>query len=261
MITTKFVGRLGNLVFEIFNIYKYARDNQINFNDIIFNKNYIGSGCNPNFYKKISSFFRVENYIEFNREFFENIYDRFIDETEYIRLVTKIPQIQYKDVISKNIIYDNVFFVNVPPSARIETHEDLLLFKQLFYNPKLIQTNKTIYNNIDKYIALHIRRTDYAEYKNGKYLLSKDQIINIINNYLNRGETKFIIFSDDIDWCRNNILNTNNIDIIFHQPNIKSYNDMILMSLCKEIFANNGHSSFSKCAKILHQIHIDAGNH
>ena len=58
------------------------------------------------------------------------------------------------------------------------------------------------------------------------------------------------MFSDDIDWCKKSI-NASGLDVVFNEPDVKSYNDMVMMSLCKKIYRNGGHSTFSYVAELL----------
>jgi hypothetical protein len=86
-------------------------------------------------------------------------------------------------------------------------------------------------------ISLHIRRTDYVT-SNGYHPVQSidyyNKALEIIGDY-----DQLLIFSDDINWCKEN-LNYKNMVFIENQTNIE---DMWLMSLCKHnIIAN---SSFS----------------
>jgi hypothetical protein len=86
-------------------------------------------------------------------------------------------------------------------------------------------------------ISLHIRRTDYVT-SNGYHPVQSidyyNKALEIIGDY-----DQLLIFSDDINWCKEN-LNYKNMVFIENQTNIE---DMWLMSLCNHnIIAN---SSFS----------------
>ena len=253
MITTKLTGRLGNLILEIFNLFKYAQTKDISFSDIFLNKDYNATACGHGKYNDLK-FFKTDNYIERNKEFFSNIIDVFIDQNLYNARINTLKQIDFIEAYNSNAISDNVYLINNPCNSTYinkNKFESLKLFRTLFKNDRLIEKNSRIYNDINERIAIHIRRTDYADWNNGKCLLSKEKINETINQYIDNGHKKFIVFSDDIEWCKKNV--NNNYDIVFHNPQEYDYNDMILMSLCKDIFANGGHSSFSKCANLLRQ--------
>lgn len=86
--------------------------------------------------------------------------------------------------------------------------------------------------------SIHVRRGDYI--KNSKHHFVQD------TSYFNKGienldskTDKFIIFSDDIDWCKQNFIG----EKFYFVENEKDYNEMYLMSLCKNNITSN--SSFS----------------
>lgn len=86
--------------------------------------------------------------------------------------------------------------------------------------------------------SIHVRRGDYVHLQNHHPTLSIDYYIESIKII---GESKhFLIFSDDIEWCKNNF------DFIPNKTFVTEnldYQDLYLMSMCKNnIIAN---SSFS----------------
>lgn len=112
---------------------------------------------------------------------------------------------------------------------------------------KLSERVEQIENNIlaTNSISLHIRRGDYLNPKMSKifeicghdyYSKAIDKILEIEKN------PTFFIFSDDIEWAKNNL--KINYPIVFvSSQNIKDYEELFLMSSCKHnIIAN---SSFS----------------
>ena len=56
----------------------------------------------------------------------------------------------------------------------------------------------------------------------------------VVNKYRN---CNILIFSDDIDWCRDNFSCYRNV----YFPHGKAYEDMILMSLCDNVIVNEKH--------------------
>jgi hypothetical protein len=91
-------------------------------------------------------------------------------------------------------------------------------------------------------VSLHVRRGDYVlDAKTNKYhgvcdLTYYQDAIKYINEKIE--SPSFFVFSDDIEWLKNN-LKIN--DIIFvSNPEVKEYEDLILMSKCKNhIIANS----------------------
>lgn len=93
-------------------------------------------------------------------------------------------------------------------------------------------------------VSVHIRRTDilnpknpYREICDKKYF---DKSMEIMKGKIDN--PTFFIFSDDIEWCKENIKNNGNT-IFVSNDETKDYEELILMSKCKHnIIAN---SSFS----------------
>jgi hypothetical protein len=80
-------------------------------------------------------------------------------------------------------------------------------FCKLFSVNHLIHRLNTKYGNMIKNAcAVHVRRTDFANFHNGRFLRTSNQIINLIDTYYHiHNVNTFIIFSDDINWCKTNI--------------------------------------------------------
>lgn len=96
-------------------------------------------------------------------------------------------------------------------------------------------------------VSLHVRRGDYANNPNTTAthgLCSLDYYRNAVRRISEQvSQPHFFVFSDDIDWVKDNL----NVDFpcqyVSHNQGIESYNDMRLMSMCQHhIIAN---SSFS----------------
>jgi hypothetical protein len=93
-------------------------------------------------------------------------------------------------------------------------------------------------------VSLHIRRGDYVDDVKNKYLLTFGlEYYNEAVSYIKQTvvDPVFYIFSDDIDWAKNNLKIGEAIFV--SSPDIKDYEELVLMSKCKHnIIAN---SSFS----------------
>lgn len=93
-------------------------------------------------------------------------------------------------------------------------------------------------------ISMHIRRGDYL---NSTYIpLAETKYYENALAFILEKETNhnvnIFIFSDDVDWCKNNMsfLNSYKCVYISHNVGNESYRDMQLMSLCKHnIIANS----------------------
>lgn len=92
-------------------------------------------------------------------------------------------------------------------------------------------------------VSIHIRRGDYL---NQGYLAVQElDYYRKAMNYIQERENEitYYIFSDDLQWCKENFDNEYNLYYVDVNSHGKAYNDMRLMSLCKHnIIAN---SSFS----------------
>lgn len=125
---------------------------------------------------------------------------------------------------------------------------DELVFRN-FDEPNNIDLMNKIRNSNS--VSIHVRRTDYVSVKENKefYLcLSETQYYkNAINMILNSiKEPFFVVFSDDIEWCRNEF---HHINPLFVDWNKEGWKDMKLMSACKTNIVAN--SSFSWWAAYL----------
>lgn len=123
-----------------------------------------------------------------------------------------------------------------------------ILFKELVLKNPLDQKAEEILKNINETnsISLHIRRGDYINDKKTKDahytfgLEYYEKAIDIIKQKIS--DPTFFIFSDDIEWVKQN-LKINFPTIFVSDLNIKDYEELIVMSKCKNnIIAN---SSFS----------------
>ena len=109
------------------------------------------------------------------------------------------------------------------------------LILDLFKNQDIIKEIKHKYPHInDKSVSLHVRRGDYVQLSDAHPLQTKeyyDKALNLIPGYEN-----VFIFSDDIEWCKNN-LNYDNCTFVENNPD---YFDLLAMSLCNHnIIANS----------------------
>jgi len=115
-----------------------------------------------------------------------------------------------------------------------------LIFPE-FTNPKSLALCQEMAEQ--ETVAVHIRRGDYLKHKalGGICdLLYYQNAIKALDALVNK--PLFIVFSDDITWCRENI-NVDNVRFVDWNSGEQSFQDMHLMSLCKHNIIVN--SSFS----------------
>lgn len=89
-----------------------------------------------------------------------------------------------------------------------------------------------------KKTSIHVRRGDYIKNNKHHYLQDFSYYQKAID-YLDSETDKFIIFSDDMKWCKENFIG----EKYFFVENEKDYFELYLMSLCSNNIISN--SSFS----------------
>lgn len=126
--------------------------------------------------------------------------------------------------------------------------------KEIFCITNLLPRNLTILENIknSNSISIHIRRGDYVNnYMHGN-IANKEYFENAINFINSKLESPtFFVFSDDINWCKEN-LDFQGKQVIYISGNSNNVEqDIILMSQCKHNIISN--SSFSWWAQELNE--------
>lgn len=94
------------------------------------------------------------------------------------------------------------------------------------------------YGDFSDYVSIHVRRGDYLGKSDYHHNLKLEYYKKAISNFPT--DQKYLIFSDDLEWCKNNFKFLKNVEFSTTQ---EDWEDMILMSSCRDnIIAN---SSFS----------------
>lgn len=102
------------------------------------------------------------------------------------------------------------------------------------------------YQDVRPYCSVHVRRTDYVTYNTNFPPVTLDYIHKAMNEQASRGNERFLVFSDDIEWCKKNIVG--DYEIKFSEGK-GEFEDMAFMASCgNHIIAN---SSFSWWAAYL----------
>jgi hypothetical protein len=90
------------------------------------------------------------------------------------------------------------------------------------------------------YCSIHIRRGDYLKHPDNFPTVTMEYIRKAMYEVASRGTDKFMVFSDDMEWCKENI--NGDYEIKFSNEQ-NEYDDLCAMASCKDnIIAN---SSFS----------------
>jgi hypothetical protein len=115
------------------------------------------------------------------------------------------------------------------------------------WNESHYQTAKKLYKQFHipgkQTVAVHVRRGDYLLPQHDHFCkLDNDYYGQALQYFFNNvDQYQFVVFSNDIDWCKSNLIEENDI-VHFVEPN-EDYVDLILMSLCNHIITAN--SSYS----------------
>ena len=217
-------GRLGNILFSIATVFYYCKKHNIDYSNICFNADSLS--------------IHTHKYLD---NILINVKKYFVDKDKWLELTkNNIDGVysKYKDIKHLNISFTDWSWLDFSEEKFIA---------ELFYNEKVfhdvINNIPTHYLDYKDRIAVHVRRTDFKEFNKGSCLLSKDEILNTINN----NDNKYFIFTDDIDWCKDNFKKDNCIVIDNY---LTDWESMILMSYCKDIVYNRG-STYSYFSLII----------
>ena len=208
-------GRLGNQLFQysmLFGLQNYLKKNNTNIDILTTNIN-----------AEIYKYFKISNKIQYNsKPFVRYLEKKFTFNQEILNF-------DYKNL--------NIDFEGYYQTDKYWLHCEKELITHLNFKNCIQEkfTNKSYSNTC----SIHIRRGDYLnlpEYHTNLDLKYYNEAIKIIEN---KNINDFLIFSDDIDWCKNNFIGKK---FKFSEKN-NSGEDLFLMSKCQyHIIAN---SSFS----------------
>jgi len=169
------------------------------------------------------------------------------------------PNIQ-KYILKESIIDSDVFSIDSNVNWDIQGwfhlyhywHEyrsdllDIFKFKQEIYDQAKL--NLDTIRNQEQYpiVSLHVRRGDYLQV--ASLNLTLDYYSEAISIFLEKFPYfKLLVFSDDIDWCKEYIVGEN----VFYSERNSNYVDMCMMTMCDHnIIAN---STFSWWGAYLNQ--------
>ena len=185
MIYIQPVGGLGNMFFHIASIYSLAKDNNTEL--ILLNME-----------EKIQHLKNDKRIDLKHASEYKFIFDRF---NEYVGTKTKINYpFSYKDLV----FVDNHEYVGYFQSENYFKHRRGEI-KELFKPTEYIDSELGKYSHLFGNISLHVRRNDYVKLYSNVHV---PQPIDYYNNALTLLPTdlKVIIFSDDLEWCKNNFI-------------------------------------------------------
>jgi hypothetical protein len=245
-------GGLGNQMFQYAfctALNKRGNKARLSFSCYFYNNHHNGFDLARAFKIKLSPYLQAINFFLSNAGF---LYKNKLAAGVFRRAVNYYEKKQnlYKE--KKEFIFDSkvfsqqqVYFIGTWQSELYFKNITEQVKKEFVFNPPqdVINTNwiKEIKNC--NAVSIHIRRGDYLNSQwNKRHYIIKDlsyysNAITIINEQVT--DPHFFIFSDDINWVKNN-LSLSNCTYIDNNKGNNSFIDMYLMSLCRHnIIANS----------------------
>lgn len=213
--STLFMGGLGNMLFQTAMLYSYSKKFNYNF---LLNYSHVGTLHNPPVNYK-NNIFRNFNFIN-NSGIEWSLYE---EPLEYKPCkYNELTDFNVKNLLFKGFFQSYKYF-NLDEKeiqAIFSPTSDILDYINNKYNPQ-------------NYISLHVRRGDYTKLSEHHHNLDLKYYKNAID-YFNGN--KFLIFSDDINWCKKHFKGE---EFTFVE-NEEDYIDLYIMSQCKHnIIANS----------------------
>lgn len=174
---------------------------------------------------------------------------------------------QFQTLKSEKFSFNEEFFENCPDDCNIDDYfqtekyfknvEDLIRSDYEFKDDYLNPCKEFISQFNGKVVSLHVRRTDYVNLQNYHLPCSLKYYERALEEFSE--ETPVLIFSDDIEWCKQQEIfsgdrfyfseNTEQYSHVHkdadgqHRKSLVPYTDLCLMSLCSDAIIAN--SSFS----------------
>jgi hypothetical protein len=128
----------------------------------------------------------------------------------------------------------NVFLKGYFQSEKYFSHHREKIIEK-FNIKECIENIYDKYGNYSDYTSIHVRRKDFLKFSDYHNVLPIQYYKAVISKFDKK--EKYLIFSDDIEWCKNNFTFLNNIEF---SPCSTDYEDLLLMSTCKNnIIANS----------------------
>jgi hypothetical protein len=204
IVTFKIEGRLGNQMFELSTALKTA----------------LSDGSVINYYDPKSPYSPYQMTIQFI-----NLIK--FDEIKEMEITT--PGFEYQPIIkTTNRIFLNTYFQNVDYFKDIRDHLINLFRASLMTISYLRIKYPQVFDTTIRKIMIHYRRTDYLHVTGFFPNLSITSYYDKCFNQIKINDNDYImIFSDDINWCRQNVLiNRNNVHYMDQED---TYTQHVLM--------------------------------
>jgi len=204
MVEPTLIGRLGNFMFEVATAYAYSLRHGMEYN---VNQN---EDCN----NYINRFFpKIET---------KKVLINFDKWKEPTHAYTEIPK------------FENVKILEYFQSEKY--------FKD--YRKEVMELFDIPYSLKKGYTSIHVRRGDYLIYFNSFPPVDERYLSNAMRLMARNGFKKFLVFSDDIKWCKDNLNPAKYPEYEFEYSEGKNeYEDLMIGSWCEHNIISN--STFS----------------
>ena len=163
--------------------------------------------------------------------------------TDYDKQLDRLKSRSYLEGHWSKLVYFDI--------SRVEIQNSIVLKKSL-YTSSFKEYQNMIINSGSSSVSIHIRRTDYLNPKAGLVFnnISNTDYYNKSIDYIKKrvDNPAFFIFSDDIDWCKQN-LNIENATYIVPKEDLMDFHDFELIKSCQHHI--NANSTFSWWAAYL----------
>lgn len=203
---------LGNQMFQVASLMSHALDNNLSVSFPQIKLNSFG-GYHQNIFRNVPS-----HSIDFKNFHYQNVGFHYHELPKH-----------------GGIVYKGYF-----QSEKYFKHNRSLIIKLFSPSTEDLEYISSKYSFIldKKTISIHIRRGDYLNLPNHHPLPSLEYYSKSIDLILSQKKIdKYVVFSDDIEWCKNVFGDNSDIFYIQNEPD---YIDLYLMSLCTHnIIANS----------------------
>lgn len=135
-----------------------------------------------------------------------------------------------------DINIDNVELIGYFQSEKYFLNCESKVREQFKFNDDIIKYVVEKYPQINESLSIHIRRGDYVQQPNHHPLVPLSYYKNILNEIYNNYDNIFI-FSDDIDWVKENFIDSKFIFPYFENNN--DINSFVLLSQSKDFVISN----------------------
>jgi hypothetical protein len=229
-----FQGGLGNQMFQ-YQFYLWLKEHT---NDMIFGY-FPSKGLHSHNGLEVEKCF--SNVILPNTNIFINYFAKALKLLRKIGIYNTIST--FKNFNLRNIMFEDYWLdLQYVSKVKFEIKRDLILKNER--NTEILKKIKETNS-----VSVHIRRNDYLSQKFAKIyfgICDVEYYQNAIDFVLSKSEeSMFYIFSDDIDWCKEN-MNIPNANFVDWNNGKDSVLDLYLMSCCRtNIIANSTFSWWS----------------